>query len=192
MGRTKKPEPENEWEQLANESAEAYEAFALYRDMAYQTVNSKGETVYTDYVSAKRSVRTVCQLLDKSLTLISRWSAKYRWVERAQAYDKYIDKKALARATRDRVTERENQIRLWTSLEKEAYKSLSELFENGADEVKRNPKILLALLEKSSNLLNDRHEAKEATEKAKHTETEDSALTRLDEVLREVREEARK
>ena len=58
--------------------------------------------------------------------------------------------------------------------------------------MKRNPKILLALLEKSSNLLNDRHEAKEATEKAKHTETEDSALTRLDEVLREVREEARK
>ena len=192
MGRKKNPEPDFEWEQLANESPDAYEAFALYRDMAYRTVNAKGDTVFTDYVASKRSVRTVVQELDKSLTQISRWSAKYRWVERAQAYDKHIDRKALAKATRDRITERENQMRIWGKLELEAYKALTELFESHADEVKRNPKILLAMLEKSSMILDDRHEAKEETEKAKHTETEDSALTRLDEVLREVREEARK
>jgi len=53
------------------ETTTAYAAFCVYRDMD------------TD----KRSLESVAEKLDKSVTLLGRWSSSYKWVDRAAAYD---------------------------------------------------------------------------------------------------------
>lgn len=63
------------WERQADESAKAFEAFILYRDMG-----------------ASRSVRKVAQMLSKSTTVIRRWSSAYNWVERSSAWDTEQDR----------------------------------------------------------------------------------------------------
>ncbi|WP_289352364.1 hypothetical protein [Peribacillus frigoritolerans] len=63
------------YEQLQGESAKAFEAFRIYRDLG-----------------AARGVREVAQKLNKSLTVIGGWSSKYKWVNRAQAFDEHMDK----------------------------------------------------------------------------------------------------
>ena len=64
------------WEQQPKESAKAFEAFALYRDLG----------------PAERSVREVARRLGKSATLIAKWSSRDEWVERAQAWDAEQDR----------------------------------------------------------------------------------------------------
>lgn len=56
------------------ESAEAYQAAKLYFEMA-----------------ANRSHEAVGQKLGKSRQLLSRWSARWNWIERAAAYDGYVE-----------------------------------------------------------------------------------------------------
>lgn len=56
------------------ESAQAYEAAKLYFEMA-----------------ANRSLEAVAQKLHKSKTIVARWSGRWRWVERAADYDRYVD-----------------------------------------------------------------------------------------------------
>lgn len=62
------------WEPQKGESIPAFQAFAEYRDM--------GEV---------RSLRAVAQKLDKSLTVIGRWSTRWRWLERVKDYEAYMD-----------------------------------------------------------------------------------------------------
>jgi hypothetical protein len=76
------------FEQLPAESARAYAAFIAYRDMGPQ-----------------RSVRDVAQKLDKSVTVIGRWSTQHNWVERARSYDAAMDARA-RQATEQEVIER--------------------------------------------------------------------------------------
>ncbi|MEW6572879.1 MAG: hypothetical protein AB1374_04530 [Bacillota bacterium] len=57
------------------ESAQAFQAFALYRDMG-----------------PARSIREVARRLGKSKTQIDRWSVRWDWVERAAAWDEEIDR----------------------------------------------------------------------------------------------------
>lgn len=58
------------WEKQPEESARAYEAFALYRDLG-----------------PERSLAKVGQMLGKSKALMERWSAKHDWVYRVQALE---------------------------------------------------------------------------------------------------------
>ena len=70
------PEPALEpWEQQVGESAKAFEAFAIYRDMGVE-----------------RSLRKVAQRLNKSLTQIAEWSSNKNWVERVAAWDAEQDR----------------------------------------------------------------------------------------------------
>lgn len=64
-----------QWEQLAGESRQAWEAFKKYRDMGDD-----------------RSLRKVAEELQKSETLIGRWSSGMRWQERIAAYERYLDR----------------------------------------------------------------------------------------------------
>ena len=66
------------WERQKNESSKAYAAFCVYRDLG-----------------PERSLEKVRQNLDKPRTRkwLGDWSVKYNWVERAQAYDDYIERK---------------------------------------------------------------------------------------------------
>lgn len=60
----------NAWDRQRGESAQAYEGFSLYRDMGLA-----------------RSLHKVCDRVGKTYSLISRWSSKWRWGERARAWD---------------------------------------------------------------------------------------------------------
>jgi hypothetical protein len=66
------------YERQDDETKKAFEAFVEYRNMGLD-----------------RSLREVAKKLDKSLTLIGRWSSANNWVERAGEYDKEMDRKAL-------------------------------------------------------------------------------------------------
>lgn len=63
-----------QWQQLDNESAPAYDAFLVYRDLP------KGE----------RSGAKVGQELGKSKTLIDRWSSAHSWMSRVAAWDEHL------------------------------------------------------------------------------------------------------
>lgn len=63
------------WERQRHESHQAFQAFAAYRDMG------------TD-----RSTAKVAQRLGKSKTLMDRWSSRWAWVSRAQAWDAELDR----------------------------------------------------------------------------------------------------
>lgn len=65
------PEP---WERQKGESIKAFEAFATYRDMPH------------------RSIRAVAQKLEKSATLIGRWSSNHEWQKRIAAWDAEQDR----------------------------------------------------------------------------------------------------
>jgi hypothetical protein len=58
------------YDRLPGETAKAYAAFSLYRDMGIE-----------------RSVDAVSKVLGKSTVFLCRWSSKYEWVERAEAWD---------------------------------------------------------------------------------------------------------
>jgi hypothetical protein len=66
------PEP---WERLDGESVQAFEGFALYRDMGVE-----------------RSLAKVAARLGKSKALMDRWSARDRWVARADSWDVEADR----------------------------------------------------------------------------------------------------
>lgn len=72
MSKGNTPEP---WERQPEETARAFEAFAIYRDMG-----------------PDRSLRKVVQTLDKNLTTIGDWSTKYEWVKRVAAWDAEQDR----------------------------------------------------------------------------------------------------
>lgn len=67
MVKEKTPKP---WERQPDETPKPFEAFCVYRDMG-----------------TERSLSRVAEKLQKSDTLMGRWSSKYRWVERATAWD---------------------------------------------------------------------------------------------------------
>ena len=67
MTNTNTPQP---WDRRQDESSKAYEAFCIYRDMGIQ-----------------RSLSKVAEKLQKSATLINRWSREKNWVKRAEAWD---------------------------------------------------------------------------------------------------------
>lgn len=86
-GRNIKPEPINidyesrfAWERLEHEGTKPYQAFCIYRDMGL------GRTVLEAY-------RIYIDRPDKPYVNIYflAWARRFRWVERAQAYDDYLE-----------------------------------------------------------------------------------------------------
>ena len=118
------------WEQQPGESAKAFEAFAIYRDM-----------------SADRSVRKVTQRLNKSLTLIGKWSSRYNWPERARAYDRDLDRQAHAQAVRDVRSMTNRHIRIAMQLQAKALEALEQL-----NVATLSPKMQLAFLAKATEI----------------------------------------
>ena len=126
----KRMEAEAPWEQQPGEGAKAFEAFAAYRDMG-----------------ADRSVRKVAQALDKSRTLIGKWSSTYNWPERARAYDRDLDRRAHEQAVRNVRAMTNRHIRIAMQLQAKAVAALENLDENSL-----TLKMLLAFLSKATEL----------------------------------------
>lgn len=74
----------NPWERQTNETSRAYEAFAIYRDMG-----------------ADRSLAKVGRELGKSKAQMEKWSKKYSWVARAEAWDLEEDRLIRVALTKD-------------------------------------------------------------------------------------------
>lgn len=102
---------EHIWERQENESAEAYEAFSLYRDMA----------------PAERSLARVGQKLGKSKTLMERWSSKHEWKHRVYEYEKYLDALALHKATTQLAEMRARHIKIGQLLQTKGLKALEKI-----------------------------------------------------------------
>ena len=88
MAEVYKPKP---WERRPEETTKAYEAFCIYRDMGRE-----------------RSLSKVSKELNKSETLMGRWSGQHEWVKRAARWDdeqdrieREIAQKEQAKAIRD-------------------------------------------------------------------------------------------
>jgi hypothetical protein len=64
------------WEQQENETATAFAAFVIYRDLGLGI----------------RSIGKVVQELGKSTALIHRWSSRWNWVNRCRVYDQELDR----------------------------------------------------------------------------------------------------
>lgn len=75
-----------EWDMRPDlgETDKTYKYFCAYRDMNVQGRN-------------KRSIREVQKQFDVQLATIAAHSRRFRWVERAKAYDKYLEKSRRAR-----------------------------------------------------------------------------------------------
>ena len=65
------------WDRQPDESMQAFEAFAIYRDMAYE-----------------RSLAAAAWKLRKTKKLLERWSAAHGWVKRVAAWDAYNDRES--------------------------------------------------------------------------------------------------
>lgn len=72
------------WELQEGETTKQFEAFCAYRDL--------GKT---------RSLQKVAEQLSKSETLIKRWSAKNKWVERVAEWENEQDRLIRVELTRD-------------------------------------------------------------------------------------------
>ena len=83
------------WDRLTTESAKAFQAFTVYRDLA----------------ADDRSLTGVSQQLSKSKSLCARWSTQFRWVQRAMAWDCHQDQLRQKRriAEREKIQERQLQ-----------------------------------------------------------------------------------
>jgi hypothetical protein len=79
------------FERMEGEGQERWEAFCVYRDMG-----------------AERSLREVARELQKSLTLIGRWSTEDGWQARVFAYDSWLEAQR-REAMRDEAIERGKQ-----------------------------------------------------------------------------------
>ena len=118
------------WEQQPGESAKAFEAFAAYRDMGVE-----------------RSIRKVTRQLNKSLTLIGKWSSANNWPERARAYDMDLDRQAHAQAVREVRNMENRHIRIAMQLQAKALEALEQL-----DVATLSPKMQLAFIAKATEI----------------------------------------
>ena len=98
-------------------------------------------------LGVERSVRKVTQRLNKSLTLIGKWSSRYNWPERARAYDRDLDRQAHAQAVRDVRSMTNRHIRIAMQLQAKALEALEQL-----NVATLSPKMQLAFLAKATEI----------------------------------------
>ena len=88
------------YERLEDESDPAWEAFKAYRDLALG-----------------RTQRQVATALEKSTTLIARWSSDHNWRKRTHAYDMEMDRRKLIGDLKGVEDMRRRQVKLGQDLQ---------------------------------------------------------------------------
>lgn len=174
------------WERMGGESAEAYAAFSLYRDMAYQTKDANGNEKICDVPVCRRSIRAVAKKLGKSEGLLERWSSNWDWGNRVEAYDRFIDEEALRKATSTIASMRARHITMAKMMTVTGYQAMQakkpeDIF------MKDAIKLMVSGMEIEAERM--RQEV-EAHTPAEHTVTEQETLRRLDDVLAQIMDDA--
>ena len=100
----------NPWDQLPEESSKAFHAFTAFRNMGWD-----------------RSVGKVVNQCRKSPSLIYRWSAAYRWSERAQEWDAFQDQLGQAQAVRTRLAMNKRALEIAQDMQLKALKGFAAL-----------------------------------------------------------------
>lgn len=105
------------YEHQPGETDKAFDAFCLYRDLGIS-----------------RTLDAVAEQLEKSVTLIGRWSSQYNWRERVSAYDDYIDAQARKKVERDTIKRRAEMLQRHALTGKVMQqKGIAYLDKNGVD-----------------------------------------------------------
>lgn len=135
-----KPEP---WERQESESAQAFQGFALYRDMG-----------------AGRSLAKVAQELGKSKALMERWSVRWQWGQRAEAWDEELDRQLRRELTKGVVEMRKNHADIARAMLSKSLEALQRI-----PIEKMGPKDIATMVDVASKLERiSRGEATERTE----------------------------
>lgn len=92
------------WEKQLRESSRAFAAFAIYRDLGLGRSISKASQAHHEDTPDGASVESLKSHFGK-------WSVKWNWVSRAEAYDLYVDERRRSRmeSRRDQILERIGQ-----------------------------------------------------------------------------------
>lgn len=98
------------WERLPSDTDKSYEAFCIYRDMG-----------------ASRSLEKVSKKLDKSVTLLGRWSSDHNWVDRVSAYDTHRAAERSKRKEAKRIQIEDNVLKDYNVMRKAIEKRLKLL-----------------------------------------------------------------
>lgn len=148
------------WERQQGESPQAYEAFAIYRDMG-----------------PGRNLRTVAEQLSKSLPLIKRWSREKSWGERCRAYDNHVDEKARQTALRKYKNMRTRHIGIALQLQEKAIAELQNLPDGSL-----TPKDIIQFIDRATELerLNRMEEAGVSAGGKTAEEQDESTLSMAD------------
>jgi hypothetical protein len=120
------------WERRKEESGKAFDAFACYRDLG-----------------SGRSIEKAAEHVRKSVSLLKRWSSRYSWVERVQAWDQEQERtatEAAAEAAQERAREiRQRNLKVGTDLQRLARAGIAQLIERdpvtGEPRLKRQLKV---------------------------------------------------
>jgi hypothetical protein len=81
------------WERMPSETATAFHAFAIFRDLGFSRSLSQVAEVIVE-AAPRRKRPTV-------LSQVKSWSAAHSWVARAEAYDVYLDRRQRERREGD-------------------------------------------------------------------------------------------
>jgi len=98
------------WERQKGESAKSFEAFATFRDLG-----------------PERTISEVSKRLQKSGSLLYRWSNAWDWDERARAWDNEQDRKAQKEHIQEIAKMRSRHTKLAESMLLKAAKALKDL-----------------------------------------------------------------
>lgn len=101
---------ENTWDRRCHESAKAFQAFTLYRDL-----------------SERRTYQKVAEQLRCNGSNIRRWSTRWSWYERARQWDVYQDQIAQEAHSRERREMAERQASIGVELQRIAQIELAKL-----------------------------------------------------------------
>jgi len=143
---TNRPNPErfSLWDRMPRESAKAFSAFNCFRDMG-----------------PERSCSKVARLLQKSGTLMRRWSLQFNWVARALAYDEFCDQNARRALSQKRLEFKKASLVIAETLKEKAEAGIAALSTtktlnraNGRKEVKLaiSPRDLLKMIDLSQKI----------------------------------------
>lgn len=109
-------EPALPWERLPDESVRAYAQFCAFRDMPY--TSEEHESFTRAQIRSGRSLGKVAKRLGSSISLVQKYSMRFNWRSRAEAYDDYVE--------RELREKNESEIRKMNKLHAKAGRKLTE------------------------------------------------------------------
>jgi len=151
----------NPWDRQDREPPKAWDAFVTYRDLGPR----------------ERSTAKVGQELGKPKGLCDRWSSMWNWVERAAAFDAFVDadwQRELLATQGDAVRELLESARL---LRSKAHDYLLKLADEDLEKLK--PEVVIKMMLAASRMISD---AYTAASKAAPDDTQDDVLAILAEI----------